>query len=276
MEFYAALLYNILVNQRRFSTPKFRRISTRAAPLLLLPTLLLAACSALDRKPPGAATPVPPTATPLPSPTPVWFPPTDTPTPSAATLPTATPDWSPGLGKVLYTDDFTDPANWSNGKDYLINGRLTLAAEPDVYRMSLHQDLLVENFYAEIAASLNLCRGAGEYGFLVRAAPTAYYRFGLNCNGEIKADRVVNGTRAPLKLPVFSSDAPRGVPARVRIAVWAVGRELRFFLNDHYQFSVDDPVLPNGSLGVYVRAAADSPVTVSFSDLVVRQVNANP
>lgn len=244
--------------------------------LSAIPTLLLASCSALERATLGTATPPPPTPTPLLSPTPVWFPPTDTPTPSALTLPTATPDYLPGLGETLYTDDFTDPANWSNGKDYISNARLILAAEPDVYRMSLHQKLLVTDFYAEITANLNLCRGADEYGFLVRAVPSAYYRFGLNCNGEIKADRVTNGARTPLKLPYLTSAAPRGVPAEVQIAVWAVGREMRFFLNGRYQFSVSDPVMSGGSLGVYVRASADSPITVSFSDLVVRRVNANP
>jgi hypothetical protein len=240
-------------------------------------TFLLTACSALTRPTLGTATPLPPTPTPVLSPTVVWFPPTDTPTPSASTLATATPDFLPGLGNVIYTEDFTDPKTWSNlGTDSVRDGQLTLAASPGVYQISLHQEILVSDFYAEITAHLSLCRGVDEYGLLVRAIPAAYYRFTLNCNGEVKADRIVNSGRTPLQMPIVTIDAPRGGPAEVKIAIWAVGREMRFFLNGHYQFTANDPVMPNGSLGVFVRASDDSPITISFSDLIVRAVNPNP
>ena len=240
-------------------------------------TFLLTACSALGRPTLGTATPRPPTPTPLLSPTVVWFPPTNTPTPSALNLATATPNLLPGLGEVLYSDDFTDPENWSDlGTDTVREGQLTLAASPGIYLMSLHQELLVSNFYAEITAHLSLCRGVDEYGILVRAIPAAYYRFTLNCNGEVKADRIISGARVPLQMPFTTIDAPRGGPAEVKIAVWAVGREMRFFLNGHYQFTADDPVMPNGTLGLFIRASDDSPITISFSDLIVRAVNPNP
>lgn len=238
---------------------------------------LLTACSALGRPTLGTATPRPPTPTPLLSPTVVWFPPTETPTPSASTALTAPPDFMPGLGEVIYSDDFTDPKNWSDlGTDYIREGRLTLAASPGVYQMTLHQDLFVSDFYVEVTAHLSLCRGADEYGLLVRATSVSYYRFTLNCNSEIKADRITNSARTPLKLPYQTLDAPRGGPAEVTLSVWAVGREMRFFLNGHYQFSADDARIPSGSLGLFVRAAENSPITVSFTDLVVREVNANP
>lgn len=244
-------------------------------PVLFL-TILLASCSALGRPALGTATPRPPTPTPLLSPTPVWFPPTETPTPSALTAPTATPDYMPGLGEVLYADDFTDPARWSDlGTDYIRDGRLTLAASAGTYLVTLHHDLLLADFYAEVTAQLSLCRGADEYGLLVRAIPASYYRFAVNCDGELKADRIANYARVPLQLPLLTLDAPRGSPAEVTLAVWAVGRELRFFLNGRYQFSVDDPVFPSGSLGFFVRAAGDTPITVSFTDLVIRAVTAN-
>jgi hypothetical protein len=239
-------------------------------------TFLLTACSALERPVLGTATPRPPTPTPLLSPTVVWFPPTDTPTPSASSLATPTPNLLPGLGKTLYTDDFTDPENWSDlGTDYIREGQLILAAQPGVYQISLNQELFVSDFYAEITARLSLCRGADEYGLLVRAVSSAYYRFTLNCNGEVKADRILNSARVPLQMPVISIDAPHGGPSEVKLAIWAVGREMRFFLNGHYQFTADDPVMPNGTLGVFVRASDDSPITISFSDMIVRAVNAN-
>lgn len=263
-----------LARRTRIKKSAFIRVYPR--PIFLL-FILLTACSALERPVLGTATPRPPTPTPVLSPTVVWFPPTDTLTPSASTLATPTPDLLPGLGDVLYTDNFTDPANWSDlGTDSVREGQLTLAASSGVYLMSLHQELLVSDFYAEIIAHLSLCRGADEYGLLVRAIPAAYYRFTLNCNGEVKADRIISGARVPLQMPFLSSDAPHSGPSEVKIAVWAVGREMRFFLNGHYQFTADDPVMPNGSLGVFVRASTDSPITISFSDLIVRAVNPNP
>jgi len=246
--------------------------------ILVFCGLLFTACSALERPVLGTATPLPPTPTPLLSPTVVWFPPTVETLPATSLPPTATPDLLPGLGDVLYTDDFTDPKNWSDlGTDSVREGRLTLAASPGVYQISLHQELLVSDFYAEITAHLSLCRGADEYGFLVRAIPAAYYRFTLNCNGEVKADRIARArsARTPLQLPFTTIDAPHGGPSEVKIAVWAVGREMRFFLNGHHQFTVNDPVMPSGTLGVFVRASEDSPITISFSNLVVRKVTPN-
>jgi hypothetical protein len=57
------------------------------------------------------------------------------------------------------------------------------------------------------------------------------------------------------------------------LAVWAVGKEMRFFVNDYYIFSVSDPAQAKGNLGVFARSAGEMAVTVSFSDLEVREVN---
>jgi len=58
--------------------------------------------------------------------------------------------------------------------------------------------------------------------------------------------------------------------------VWIAGDEIRVFIDDYFQFSARDPVLTGGSLGLFARAAGDSALTVSFSDLVVRQVGPDP
>ena len=47
---------------------------------------------------------------------------------------------------------------------------------------------------------------------------------------------------------------------------------MRFFVNDAYQFSINDPMLPSGSLGVFARSAGDLAVTVNFSELVVTEI----
>ena len=249
--------------------------------LLFLCGLLLTACSALARPTLGTATPPPPTATPILSPTVVWFPPSETPVLRAVTSPTAPPDWRPGLGDAIKVDSFTDDAVWDiyksdDGTASLFDGRLALSAAPNVYLTSLNKKLVLTDFYVEVTASLNICRGADEYGILVRAIPTAAYRFALTCDGQVHAERVAREERLVLESPFRSGDAPRGAPAEVRIGVWVLKGELRFFLNGHYQFSVTDSNLPSGSIGFFVHAAGATSTAVSFTDLVINKLNYSP
>ncbi len=265
------------MNRQRFFIPIFRIKLTNFRPALLL-TLLLAACSALMEQPLGTATPVPPTETTVPSPTIVWFPPTETPTRLARATATSTPELRPGLGVVTASDDFSNPANWDTFESdegiVSVNlNRLTMAAQPGVYLVSLNKKLVVTDFYVEITAQLSLCRDTDEYGVLVRAIPSAYYRFALSCDGQVRADRMGGGSRTRLQEPMLSGDVPHGIPGQVRIGVWAVGRELRLFLNDHYQFTLSDTKIATGGIGVFAHANGATPMTVIFSDLVVRDVN---
>ena len=251
----------------------------RVYPLMLL-TLALIAC-----QPGGLPLLPPPTVpteglTPEPShtPTPIWFPPTATPTLLPVRTATSTPDWLAGVGGVLATDDFSRASLWNTGASQqgraaVQSGQLTLAVQPGVYLISLQKELLLSDFYAEVTARPSLCRGEDSYGLLVRAGATAYYRFALVCNGTVRAERVGGNQRITLQPPISSGDAPPGAPAEVRLAVWAVGREMRFFLNGRYQFTIQDASLTSGTLGVFARSTGETPVTVSFSDLIVRNVS---
>jgi hypothetical protein len=104
---------------------------------------------------------------------------------------------------------------------------------------------------------------------------SSFYRFVLACNGQIRAERITGGTKLPIHEPVLSGDAP-GAPGEVRIGIWAVGNDMRLFLNGRYQLSVSDPSFKTGALGTYVRSTGDTPVTVIFSDLTVYEVNYIP
>ena len=243
---------------------------------------LLTACSAL-------ATPVmtetPPPATPLPSPsaTIAWFPPSTTPSPQVFATYTATPEMRPSLGPVLLQDDFSveseglwDTATSDQGSASIDRNRLTLAVQAGVYLISLHHDLAANNFYAEITARLSLCRGDDDYGLLVRANAVAYYRFALSCNGTARAERISVNTRQPLQAPIASGDAPPGAPGEVRIGVWAVGAEMRLFLNGRYQFSIHDSNYRTGTIGVFAHSAGDTPVTINFSDFMLQEVTYSP
>jgi len=242
-------------------------------------TLLLSACLPVDS--------TLPTATPLPTdaatqtPTIVWFPPSATPTLLAFPTYTATPEMSPGIGSVTLVDDFSDESVWDTAVSdqasaSISRNRLTLAAQPDVYLASLRRDIALGNFYAEITARPSLCRAEDSYGILIRAVGNSFYRFVLSCNGLVHVERVSSSVKLVIFEPVPSGDAPRGAPGEVRIGMWAVGSEMRLFLNGRFQFSIVEKTFPSGAFGVFARSSGDTPVTITFSDLTVYDVSYTP
>ncbi len=240
----------------------------------------LTACAASDLNLVPAA-PVFASETPLPSATIVWFPPSATPSPQAFPTYTSTPDQKPDIGGLILADDFSSPEAWNTAVSdqasaAVSRNRLTLAVHSGVNMLSLRKDLTVSNFYAEITARPSLCRGADDYGLLIRAIPVAYYRFALSCDGMVRLERVSIGKRELLQPQVRSGDVPPGAPGEVRLGVWAAGPEMRFFLNGRYQFSVSDKSYLSGTLGVFARSTGETPVTVTFSDLVVSEVRYIP
>jgi hypothetical protein len=247
---------------------------------LCIITMMLTACSVLDIFD-APALPVNVTKTPPPSATIVWFPPSATPTFQFFATKTTTPEKRPGLGEVTLSDNFSVVNSWNTsisdqGSASIEHNRLTLAVQPDIYMLSLKNELVLGNFYAEITARPDLCRGADEYGLLVRANAVAYYRFALTCDGHVHAERVSVSEKHPLQKIVTSGDVPIGAPSELRIGIWALGSEMRLFLNGRYQFTIADPNYASGTLGVFAQSASDTPVTVNFSDLVVQQIDLVP
>jgi hypothetical protein len=246
--------------------------------LLVLTAAFISSCSVLDAL---NATPAPIllTETPLPTATIDWFPASVTPTQGVFSTPNPpTPEMRPGLGANYLTDDFSDPALWDTAKSdqasaEIDDNRLNLSAENKVYMISLRHELTASDYYAEITARPGLCRGDDSYGLLVRANAISYYRFSLTCNGAAFAERINIGTHELLQKPLSSSDVPPGAPGEVRIGIWAVGPEMRLFLNGRYQFSVNNSNYPSGTIGVFVNSAGNSPVIVSFSRLTLQKVN---
>ena len=243
--------------------------------LLLLP-FWIGACLPLSTPLPPLPTEtgLPPTQTP--TPTPVWFPPTPTNTPLPTSVVTPTVSVKPELGAITFTDNFSIPANWTLGKRpagriSLGKGELTLAInQPGGYLFSLRQGSGLGDFYAEITASPSICLGGDEYGMLVHFSPNQeFYRFSLTCNGQVRLDKYFNGKASSPQPLTPNGSIPPGAPSISRLAVLAVGNDMRFFANGEYLFSVHDPSLPVGSLGVFARSDGDNAVTVNFSDLVV-------
>jgi hypothetical protein len=247
----------------------------------LLP-LLAVAMSACQPSGIQTTVPTPPpadTAFPVETSTIVWFPPTDTPVPAPTQTPTVTPVELPGVTDILFSDDFSDSSHWQTSNSdqaaAIIEGnRLTLAVRtPGASIISLRNEPLLGNFYAEVTANTSLCTGKDDYGILFRTlSGMDYYRYGLSCDGTEHVDRVRTAQSSPLQPAVPAGDAPPGSPGEVRMGVWAMGNEFRFFLNGRYQFTVIDPLFGKGTLGFFARSGGENAVSVSFSDLVVSGV----
>ena len=245
--------------------------------ICILAVFVLVSCA------PPALIPPTPTATLAPSQTPtptvVWFPSTATNTPIPKVEPTATIEMRSGVGELIFEDDFSSQGAWqlsqsANGTVALGQNELSIAiVQPRAYLFSTRTEPTFGNFYAEITASPNLCAGLDEYGLLFRLRSIGdFYRYSLSCDGQVRLDRVVGATAGSPQTWLVSASVPRGAPSSSRLGVWAVDKELRFFVNDEFQFAVSDPYHGSGILGVFARSAGENAVSVSFSDLKVYQL----
>jgi len=242
-----------------------------------VPFILLAGLSACL----PAATPLPPLPTSTKRPptatataTIVWFPPTSTFTPFPTPVITPTVDIRPEQGELLIEEDFSNPDHWTLGRANQMSAalgknELSLAiSQPGGYLYTLYRQAVPNDFYMEVTASPSLCKGKDEYGLLLRVSPSLeFYRFSLSCDGEVRLDKYYKEVASSPQPWTLSGAVPPGAPSTSSIGVQAQGKTLQFFVNNQFQFSVQDPSLTGGSLGFFVRSANDTAVTVSFSDL---------
>jgi hypothetical protein len=177
---------------------------------------------------------------------------------------------------MLLEDYFTDPATWTTARTGIGSiafgqQELTLAVSaPQGTLYSLRNSLRLSDFYLEIQMLPSLCTPGDVFGLLLRAnSGVDYYRLLINCNGQVRLERLKNSKILPLQDWVGSGQVFPGGLMRLRLGVWAYQEEIRVFINDVYQFSVHDPVWTEGQLGVFARSASDSPLTVSFSNLEI-------
>lgn len=251
-------------------------------PFLVFPILLSACLKVSDRSQlPSDGTPTAASSTT----TIVWFPPTDTPTttPIPATL-TPTPEQKPNLGDVIVSDDFNQPAMWLLGRfdDGVIAlgvNELALAVStPGGKLTTFRQEPTLTDFYYEVSASPNLCTNGDAYGLVIRAVNNMdFYAFLLSCSGQarVERDRISESITLQDWTYVFGPVTP-DIGGKTRLGVWAHGREMRFFINDTYQFTVSDPTFPRGLIGLQARSAGSTALTVNFSNLIIREFSGIP
>lgn len=219
------------------------------------------------------------TKTPSPSATIIWFPATSTAT-LAPTKPIApTENLHPAVGEILLEDDFGQLDNWSltaeaGGRIAQGKNELTLAVQDaKTYIASLNSAINIQDAWMETSANVTLCKAADSYGLLIRAGSAMdAYRFLVNCQGQVKLERLKFGRATTLVDWMQSGQVLPGSPQKVRLQVWIVKSELRFFVNEVFQFSMRDAIFTSGKVGVFARQAAETPLTVSFSDLIIRSI----
>ncbi len=240
--------------------------------------VFISACSAITPAP--DLTPSPVSLTETPTLTIVWFPPTNTPTTfPIQTLPSSS-DQRPGLGDLLFADTFDQPDLWNTATSALASASvsrnqliMSISGQGPLMVASLRSQPALGDFYAEAVVTLSLCGSTDQFGLIFRAAPGEInYRFVVTCNGQTRVERSQSGSHLPLTAWLSSGDAPIAAPAEVKLGVWVAGNEMRFFLNDHLQFTVVDRILHTGTLGFFVYANGAAPITALFSDLSVYSV----
>jgi hypothetical protein len=181
---------------------------------------------------------------------------------------------------VLLRDDFSSHKLWKTGEmddgniAYGQNELSLAVARPKGSLISLREQTALSDYYLEITAAPSLCRGNDNYGILFRvASPTDFYRLLVSCSGQVRLERLVNGQGTLLQDWTPSPQINPGEPGAYRLGVWAKGKELRFYINNTFQFGRQDAALAEGSLGLFARAMGDNAVTVTFSNLIVYSIN---
>jgi hypothetical protein len=252
--------------------------------------LLLAACQLNP-----ASTQPPPTLTPqftatlatlTVTPSPAL--PTGTPTPEVTSTPAAasTPDPNLGVGAVLYDDPFDDASRWNwlrEGEDAMfsvaggqLNAVMTLGNVGP--RFSAWEHLNIGDQKLRVTARANLCYAHDEYGVmfrLIRDSLNHYhgYIFKLNCSGQARVELLENVQSTPLVDWTASPAIVPGAPAENALMVWAAKDQFHFYVNDKYLFSLNDKTYAEGFYGFYIRDRTNGGESVSFDDLVAREVN---
>ena len=268
---------------RKFN-PKFHENWLIQDVVFFIVVLLIAGCAANETPQPTLMSPTM-TQTHTPAATIDWFPATATPTamPSATpTPPTSLEDPNEGVGILLIQDDFTNTAWWQtlqseSGNIAFGEENLTFAlSKPESTLTSLSEHNLPQNFYLEVILQTSLCQLEDHIGLIIwRESSRNFYQILLNCLGQYRLELMQDGQRYVLIDWTAADQAQLSAPATNRLAIWVYQGDLRFFINDTFQFTERVAMDRAGTLGFFARTITGPAMTVKFSDLGIYQVELN-
>lgn len=248
-------------------------VATTSAPVVVSTVQGEGPAPTLTAPPPTATLP-PPSATPSVS---------DTPAPAAS----PTPDPNLGVGEIVYEDKLNGQGEWGWG--YTEDGAATFSTaggqldavmvKPNIGpRFSISADTLqISDQQVRLTIRPNLCFDLDEYGLMFRLGTDAAgnyqgYVFKLKCGGGARVE-ILRGTQAEVLLDWTASPAiVPGAPAENTLMVWMVGDQFNFYVNDTYLASLANPAFTTGFYGVYLRDRTNGGESVSFTNLVAREV----
>jgi len=252
---------------------------------LLIVGLILGGCSMPTAQPAEPITFDTPTTSPSPSPTETvqWFPPTNTPLPLSTRTVLPTNNWLPGINTLLFEENFKNPESWqilsgNAGNIVFSDESLNLAVStPKGYLSGIKNGQVLGSFYLEIIVSAGVCRGMDTYGLILRALDGQnYYRYAVTCSGMTRLEWVQNSKVSIIQDWSMSGQVPIGAPAEIKIGVWAYRDEMRFFVNEHFQFAATGLALEEGKFGVFARSEGTTALSINFSDAAVFTLGSIP
>lgn len=271
--------------------------------LIALVSVLLAACQAGPTATPEPQAPVPtdtapaeePTATETaPSPTAtaaVTATATATPTETASPTPAATDtapvpatlDPNQGVGDVVYNETFDGTQGWGWGfSDDAVaftteNGAVkAVTTVGDAgWRVTIGPGASWLDQQIVLKTDTTACTENDEFGLLYRGALDDQtgilngYVFKVTCGGKASVDVIRDNQPSVLVQPLDVSVNKTGENT---LTVWAGRGEMRFYINGVYVATAQDSTFTSGRLGLFVRDRNGGGMTVSFTDLTVRNV----
>lgn len=217
-----------------------------------------------------------------PSPT-VELPPATEPTTTAP----PTPDPNLNLtDTILYADNFDGKSGWfwtfsdDVAQFEAKEGQLNAVTKQTngSWRFVNREDVKVGDQQLQVNAKVIDCSADDEYGLMFRGVTENEaihsYIFKLNCNGAARVERL-QGTEVILLRDWESSPAIQsGSGAENKLLVWMLKDQFHFYVNDHYLFSLNDSTLPEGIYGFYLRDVTPGTLSLTFTNMVVKEVKA--
>ena len=204
-------------------------------------------------------------------------------TPTAEAL--ATPDPNLGVGEIIYSDaldgstDFDWALNAESVTFALGGGQLNaVMTQSNVGgRFIAREDVGGGDQQVSVTARANLCYDLDEYGLVFRGMRDSlnnyhYYLFKLTCGGMMRVELIQNFETTVLVDWTPSPAIISGAPAENTLMVWAAQAQMHFFVNDRYIASATDDTLATGFWGFYLRDRTSGGESVSFVNLVAREV----
>ncbi len=206
-------------------------------------------------------------------------------TPTAEAL--ATPDPHLGVGEIIYADalDGSSDFDWAlneEGVTFALGGGQLNAVMTQANvggRFMAREDVSGGDQQARVTARANLCYDLDEYGLLFRGVRDSlnnyhYYLFKLTCAGMMRVELIQNFETTVLVDWTTSLAIVPGAPAENTLMVWAAQARMHFFINDRYIASATDDTLASGFWGFYLRDRTLGGESVSFVNLIAREVKA--